>query len=53
MKISILLSIMTLFDSAADARLQSFPIVAIFVFYIASMTEISVVSWIWRKHGRH
>lgn len=54
MKISILLSVMTLFDSAADARLQSFPIVVILIIYAGSMLEISLVSWITRrKHGRH
>jgi hypothetical protein len=54
MKIFILLSVMTLFDAGADARLQSFPIVAILIIYTGSMLEISLVSWITRrKHGRH
>ena len=53
MKISILISVMTLFDAGADARFQSFPIVAILIFYLGSMAEISIVSWvIRRKHGR-
>ena len=54
MKISILVSALTLFDSAVDARFRSFPIVAILIIYAGSMLEISLVSWIARrKHGRH
>ena len=53
MKIALIISSLTVFDSAADARLQVFPIVAILIFYLGSMAEISIVSWATRrKHGR-
>jgi hypothetical protein len=54
MRISIVISAMAVFDSAAEARLKSFSIVAIMNFYIALMAEISIASWISRRtHGRH
>nr|WP_276978170.1 hypothetical protein [Ferrimicrobium acidiphilum] len=54
MKISLIVSLVTVFDSAADARLRIFPIAAILVFYLASVGEISLISWgIRRKYGRH
>ena len=53
MKIALIISSLTVFDSAADARFQIFPIVAILIFYLGSMAEISIVSWIaGRNHGR-
>ena len=53
MKTALAISTLTVFDSAADARLQVFPIVAILILYLGSMAEISIVSWaVRRNHGR-
>ncbi len=52
-KLALITSSLTVFDSAADARFQIFPIAAILIFYLASMAEISMASWIARRnHGR-